>query len=1311
MHRSWPLDKFATTRAGIAVLALLAVDASAQYAVSQSPPMSVSPPTNIALTLDDSGSMKWAYVPDAFGACTGTRRFNAADFNGLAYNPKTAYYPPTVITSVAYSPSNAVTDPVSGATTLTTSYTAAYIDGFNPGLGSINLTNGYQPTASYQPNGTQIYSPHPAQDLATIGVTSASGGGGNSGVNPSCGSSVYGGANGSSGAGNQFGPYSGSSTAVPAAAYYYVYNSTLSSCPTPPATSPSLNDDGCYQYMPASSAPDVVDQKTGKTLITGQQNFANWYSFYRTRHLMVASAGATAFYDQRLMGARVTWRALNSCQDMVSGKNCAGWDKYPVDNRLRTFNDTPVATGKPGQRGAFYEWLAHLQADQSTPTRSTWTYIGDYFSQGPNSAFTGTSLGPNGPYGLNPNQPNTDLSSGEVACVNNYNITLTDGQWNGDSSTTGAYFGTADATAIPKLPDGTPYVPSTKPPTAIYSNDSVTTGASPYANSDTLSDIAFHYWSTNLRPDLPGSVGAVTPYYVPGAANPPTTNDYWNPQNDPANWPHLVQMTIGVGMTGSMTAPNLPWWGNDVRTQYGMPGYLNLYNGNPYPWPMINNSATQGDLGKAYDLWHAALNSRGLAFSAESAADLINAVGAAIARASVTLIAQSAVATSSTSLSNSTAAYLASFTSADWHGTLAAYGFTNNVLNSPPNWIWNTDHGALFAASTTPANRSIFTANNLPASSAGQASTTGLQFSTADSTFMGIWNAYTGGGSTATAAAQQASIDRLNWVRGDQTKESRFTPTGIYRDRKASVLGDIVDSSPVFTLQENFGYAALPEGGNYLTFLSGKNLPAGSIYQGKGMIYVGANDGMLHGFDANSGNEVFAYVPHNVIANVPGLADPTYVHRFYVDQTPYVGDACLHGSGANNSGCTWSTVLVGTTGAGGQGVFALDVTHPATMESASNAVGNLLWDLDGLGAPTTNPTNGYGNPDLGYPIGKPMVARLNDGTWAAIFGNGYLSADGCAVLFIVRLDSGAVSRLGTSTSTAPGSSCVASPNNPNASNGLGPVTLYDSDGNMTTDYVYAGDLGGNLWKFDLTASHVPAPGTDASAAGQLLFAASPNCFAPAPPATGTNTCQPITSAPALGPALTGLSGTMVYFGTGRIFAIGDLASTVQQVFYAVLDKNDGATVPVSKLEQEKITETGTTRTVSNTSVKPTDLGWYMNFFDSGERLVVSPVVIGGYVVFATDVPSTTPCTVTGSGWIMAVSANSAPGGQNNFFAGTGGVNGIQVQSNVGVVEGITVLSSPGGPDTLLVGGTKGVQSVQTNVKPLKGRISWHELVR
>ena len=1260
MHRPSPSQAITVALRAI-VLMLLAGNAWAQYAVSELPTLGTgAKPANLVIMIDDSGSMQSAYVPDGMGNCAGTRRFNAANFNALAYDPTATYKAPTLLDGSGSAPPP-----------LSTSFTQAWLDGFNATSsgGSVNLATGYQPTAASQPGSSnQSFAPHPVQDLAAIGVSSTGGGGGGGGTVGSPGCATSGGGGGGGGGGS----------AVGAAAYYYVYDSTQTlpqpcSAPNTVATDPTAHpdDDNCYRLKQVTSAE--------------QSNFANWYSFYRTRHLMVASSAAIAMADPGLSSARVSWRALSTCTSMTTTNSCVGWDGTTiVDNRLRTFTGAQV--------NSFYQWVSRVPAAHSTPTRSTWTYIGDYFSRGPNSAISGTSLGANGPYGINPNPLTGTAPAGEIACVENFNITLTDGQWNGDSQSPGAYFGPADRTTT-SLPDGTTYTPSTSaPPTAIYGNDGT--------NADTLSDIAFHYWATNLRPDLTNSVCALMPYMTStttsptGGACPGTgfsATDYWNPQNDPATWPHLVQFTIGLGMTSTMTSPGLPWWGNKVTTQYSMPGYLNLYNGT-LPWPPISNSADQGDMGKAYDLWHAAINSRGLAFSAQSSTDLQSALETSLGRVKAqSNPGRSAAATNSTTLNSGSVIYQAGFDPSDWSGTLEADPIVNGSVSSA--FAWKTTNAGTFASATGSPARLILTSGSTTVPTTGYYVAKGIQFLSTDTTFNPVWAALWSAVPPPWAPAS-AATDILNWVRGDQTNEVTLTTsgttTGYLRKRAKTVLGDIVDSAPVFAWRENFGYGALPEGATYAAFVANK----ASGPSNTGMVYVGADDGMLHGFDASSGKEVFGYVPASVIPNLPALANPTYAHQFYVDQAPYVGDACIGGSVSATTplspmGCTWKTLLIGTTGAGGRGVFALDVTNPSSMSTS-----NVMWDLVGQPASGAN-----GDPDLGYTIGKPIIARLNSGDWAAVFGNGYLSSNGCAVLYVVSLNGGTVTKIGTAGTT--GAAC-------STPNGLGPVTLADVDGNMTTDFVYAGDALGNLWKFDLrqstSSSWAPAFGF-----ANPLFTASPNgsdC------SSSPTTCQPITSAPVLGPALPGLTGTMVYFGTGRLFAVGDAATSVTQSFYGVLDQGTTAiSGGQGALVAQTITQANNTRTISQNAVAPPKLGWFMNLPDGGERVTFSPLLVDGFVLFGTVVPNGTTCQGGGFGWLMAVSATTNTVGGLNFFT-VGGAGADGVKSTFGVPEGFAVISDPmNKQDIIVVGGSQGTGTFTHTVTPLKGRISWHELVR
>jgi type IV pilus assembly protein PilY1 len=281
------------------------------------------------------------------------------------------------------------------------------------------------------------------------------------------------------------------------------------------------------------------------------------------------------------------------------------------------------------------------------------------------------------------------------------------------------------------------------------------------------------------------------------------------------------------------------------------------------------------------------------------------------------------------------------------------------------------------------------------------------------------WSALNAGQRTA---LQTIGIteDRLNWIRGDQSKEK---PSGALRQR-TRLLGDIVNSDPFYV--------------------------SGS----PSMLYVGANDGMLHAFNAETGVEQFAYIPKAVFPHLSSLSDPGYGHKYFVDGSPIV-------SKLDNG----DLILVGTTGAGGRSVFALDVTDPTGFEA-----GDVKWE--------------FTDADLGYTLGQPSIGRLKNGTWVAVFGNGYNSDSGKAFLFIKNL-------------TDPNAAIVKIPTNSDTDNGLAkPALLLDADGRIVA--AYAGDLKGNLWKFDLTDNTV--------AFGAALFTAK----------NASGIAQSITSAPTIG---------------------------------------------------------------------------------------------------------------------------------------------------------------------------------------------------
>jgi len=1276
-------------RAAALLLAAAVCPAMAQFALSPVPPLvSAPPPTNLVLTIDDSGSMMYAFVPDSVGnyGINNTAAYTSSDYNRLYYNPNITYaIPPNAAGVQASDPKPA------------TSFTAAYLDGFNPAAGTEDLSAAYQATLMYSPGSTADGPTSPSAKVGSV-------------------------------------------------AYYYTYNGA-SGCTLPIPWQPPPKDT-CFTQtvVSATSGPKTATQAAGWD---ERQNFANWFSFYRTRHLAIASSAAIAMSDAGLASARLAWQALNTCNSFLNTTpSCLGWDNSAkaVDNRLRTFADTATST----HRSDFFSWLFRVPAANNTPTRLAWNRVGEYFR----------SKGPDSPYGLDPN--NGSSSTTELACVNNFHITMTDGQWNTDSEADAkgnritAFCGTGvcgnEDTTAGTLPDGTAYSPSatTASSTSIYSD----------LNVGGLADIAFYYWSHNLRPDLTGSATAVKPYTLDTSTINPLTGaadaswPYWNPRNDPATWPHMVNFTIGVGLTGYLTLPGLNWYQDSfgalpigASTLNGN-GYSNLLSFNPTActdptnmpnppycnWPTISpngvvsgatggQSNAGGNAGNVYDLWHAAIDSRGQAFSAESPGDLVAALKQIVNRIEGQATGASGAAGSTSALTTSTTLYVGTYTAVDWHGTLLAYsiappGSKNpGAIITPPAWTTDTP-GSIPAV----ASRNVFTSlasTPLPGSGT-TVGASGNAFSATDKNLMAspLWNLL------ATSAGGDAA-NVVNYVLGSSADEA---PKGLqYRQRLVSKLGDIVDSSPTYSYDENFGYQVLETGTNpeakasYVTYVAKTKTQSGR----PAMVYVGANDGMLHAFDATIGSstigvEQFAYIPHSVVPNLPALANPNYAHRFYVDSPPYVGDAFINGA--------WATVLVGATGAGGKGVFALDITQPQNF-----GAGNVLWDMDGTATAGTVTNYGNGDPDLGYTIGQPTVVRLNDGNWYAAFGNGYLSTSGCPVLYLVRLDNGNITQKIPAIVPPNGATACATPN------GLGSPTPLDIDGNGTTDYLYAGDVLGHLWKFDVHAASSTAWGM-APLAGQttpgLLFTAMTPAATPTP--------QAIVGAPNLG---LGPNGVMVYFSTGHFFATGDTTDTTTQSVYAIQDSGNAVNSRSTLVAQTYTTDAAMTyRTFSANAVNLVggNDGWYVDF-TGGERVTQQPFLVGGVVVFVSEIPNgaASPCTGGCTSFLYGINALTGGGGMD-FFSASGAFYDAIV-SGAGCVSGLTVIVENAGT-VLTYGFGPNLGSSQSAASPVPappggstgtgqgptpasitcppnmdcnrdktnnglGRISWHEMVQ
>jgi type IV pilus assembly protein PilY1 len=649
----------------------------------------------------------------------------------------------------------------------------------------------------------------------------------------------------------------------------------------------------------------------------------------------------------------------------------------------------------------------------------------------------------------------------------------------------------------------------------------------------------------------------------------------------------------------------------------GLKGTLNpktdlssVANGTKH-WPDPINGGQNAD--RIDDLWHAGVNGRGGFLVASNTKEFTEGLLEAFATVAERLGSASNVTANSTSFISNTRVYQASYVSGKWSGELAAYDASEAGVADLPAWS---------ASKLIPTSgRTIVTWNG----SGGAAFPTATQAGMLDQ--------------STRALAPVNSADNVAYLKGDRGKERQNG--GELRDRD-SLLGDIVNSSPMYVKDTE-------------------------------TIFVGANDGMLHAFNALNGVERFAYVPGGIdFAKLATLSSPHYSHEYFVDGPIVVSPRSVT-PGKN--------YLVGTLGRGGKGVYALDVTTPATFGS-----GNVLWERNS-GA------------NMGYVLGEPMIATLNDGTQAVIFGNGINSANGKAVLYVINLQTGVV--LQEIDTGAAGDNGRSSPRG------------WDEDSNGTVDYVFAGDLKGNVWKFDFR-----------SGAASVAFGGRPLFTAPSG--------QPITADLAL--ARDPQSGKRwVFAGTGSLMTKADLTDATIQSMYGLIDDNSDA-ITKSQLQQRTIAVvdavTGN-RAFESPAYLPSDKrGWYIDLSrpTPGERVINRPLVDGSALFFASVIPPTSnACDAGGKGYLNALDAFTGTSLKAPFFDSNGdGVfdnrdtlgNGGEKVAVGSMDPGIGMLTKPiiiRGPGRAIavVGGSLGGKADPPINPPgtAPQRVSWREILR
>lgn len=674
--------------------------------------------------------------------------------------------------------------------------------------------------------------------------------------------------------------------------------------------------------------------------------------------------------------------------------------------------------------------------------------------------------------------------------------------------------------------------------------------------------------------------------------------------------------------------------------------------------------------------------------------------------------AASSVATNSTSVKTESRVYQAKFQAADWSGQLLQFKLNNLTT---PEWDTGSKQvGNLKLNAQSATSRVIITK--------GASDGVPFRWSTTDLTS----GQQSDLNENASGESDARGSDRLAYLRGDASNEA--VAVGSFRPRE-SKLGDIVNSNPLYVGAPAAGYSDVDHPG-YLAFRTSK-------LARKPVVYIGANDGMLHGVDASldfttvisgvptstAGNEVLAYVPSMVYSKLSKLTDQTYNqarnHVYFVDGSPMFADAYLNGA--------WHTVLSGGLGAGGKGVYALDITNPDSY-AESAAADILLWEFTDLN-----------DADMGYVYNHPasfesgqskQIVKMENGKWAVLFGNGYNSTPtsnpGKAALFILFIQEGTD---GTWSATDFKKIVVDASGN----NGLSTPTPFDSNGDGLVDTVYAGDLKGNVWKI------LVGPG-----AGNESVTTETSTWMPAFSTLGCTTdCVPLYLARdesnnaqsitwPIEVTLHPQGGKMVLFGTGKYLEEADNASTRVQTFYGVRDMDavvsgrgdlTPRSIATSTIDGNtfRITEPGC-GVGSLPNCPTTSKGWYVDLPTSGERMTGIPKLASRKIIFNTFIPTAGACTSGGSGWLMALDylTGSLPSTRvfdtnNDTYINNEDtiVGGIKVGA---AIAGTTLIrnKSVNEPDVAVSSLATGELVAEAGSffdKASRGRISWREIVQ
>jgi type IV pilus assembly protein PilY1 len=1032
-------------------------------------------------------------------------------------------------------------------------------------------------------------------------------------------------------------------------------------------------------------------------------NFANWYAYYRTRIQMMKSAAGRAFIsiDDTY---RVGFITIKPFADTSKNSGTVDSSKY-----LRIANFDAV------QKDAWYKKFYKQDTGGGTPLREALSRVGRLYAGKFDDIDDGI--------------PSSD-DPVEVSCQPNFAILSTDGYWNGN--------GGVDLSASSlKQQDNKDVGPYSYKKDGVYDGgDDSTVG---------LADVALYYYQTDLRP-----AGAKNNAGVDVSAdNVPTT------QSDFASHQHMTTFTLGLGLDGTLsyrsdyqTAITGDFYGIKQGTLTGL-------------WPNpVGDTPTALD-----DLWHAAVNGRGVFFSASNPQELANSLTDTLDALKKRVGAGAAAATSNLQpVAGDNFAFTAQYQTQDWIGDLKArtIDLSTGTISAIELWsaqaqlsgrahtsrtIYTFDASDPYVSTSTGAvgnQLRHFCLNAVPISPWCD---DGSGLTVAEQAYFDATKLPQYTGFTLPQKANATNQNLVNYLRGHQQFEDLggSAATDVFRQRDA-LLGDIINAQPAYVKSSPFNYGdtgyqdfkkcTLGTAAAASISCPSAQFPDASTYPTRPRlptVYIAANDGMLHaletdvnfnpyyqtggvgtastaddtfstGDNAGNGVERWSYIPGIVLPDLYKLASKPYTHRYFVDGSPTVGDVCLSApcTGLND----WRTVLVGGLNSGGRGYFALDITNPRQPRA--------MWEfkarkpsLTPCAATTAAAVGATDDCDLGLSYGNPIITKLNaTGQWVAIVSSG-LNNTGFEPGFSLRQGDGQGYLYVLDLASGRILQKIAT--------GVG------SAGTLASSYTDADPSGLakiNNWVNSSLTDNTTLAVYGGDMMGNLwrfdLDNTSSTYLKAVQVATlkdSFGTAQPITTKPELGLIN---SRRVIFVGTGRFLGNSDKGNTNKQSIYAIADDLAGSTTVTDRtpLVQQTITnDTTTTRTVSsvnavdwsNTAVR----GWFIDLPDKGERVSVDPQLQLGTLVVGSNVPSTDTCVAGGTAWI-----NSFDFRTGGYVAGATG-NAVSQKISGSVAVGINVIQLPGGKVVTVVTTADNQQlPVETPIAPTNfqgKRVGWREL--